>query len=376
MGACTTAGSGKETTTVKCVAESAITTRDYFYINTVDGAGDTVTNHVWFQIDTVGADPAPGTTGIEVDIASGDTADQVADKLKVVMALEGNYGATVVTDTVTIVTAANGAVEDATDYNTDFTIIVTVQGASTHAITKATDETPIWLGFHVEKEGTNTSQRKDIMGIVPSNLNISVSEANPIAKQTYTGEYSYNTPGQATELAEPSELVQAKHPPFTWFHYRSSSGTSAFTYNAGAAINVDIIGLNINFGWTKATFGTYDANGYPNIGYVNPPFTTRVTIECIYKDHTGADIQTISDLDHAAQAGDLTLIVDFYEDATNYIKFTFTDMFIDPESFEEVWQSEGDWFDGFRFDLVFRNETSSLALSAVDALNDTHYKNP
>lgn len=244
------------------------------------------------------------------------------------------------------------------------------------AITKDTDETPLWVGFHLEKEGTNTSQRKDIMGVVPNRLNISVSEASPIAKQTYTGEYSYNTPAQATDLAEPVALVQATHPPFTWYNYRSSSGTSAFTYNAGAAINVDIIGLDIDFGWSGSIFGAYDANGYPNIGYHKPPFTARVTVECVYKDHTGADIQTISDLDHAAQAGDLTLIVNFYEDATNYIEYTFTDMFIDPESFEEVFQSEGDWFDGFRFDLVFRNETSSLAVACKDALGDTLYANP
>ena len=101
-----------------------------------------------------------------------------------------------------------------------------------------------------------------------------------------------------------------------------------------------------------------------------------MTIECKYKDAAGTDIQTISALDHTAYAGDIILITDFYEDATNYMKFTFTDMYIDPESFEEVWQSEGDWFDGFRFDLVFRNETSSLELSSRDNLGDTYYTNP
>ena len=38
--------------------------------------------------------------------------------------------------------------------------------------------------------------------------------------------------------------------------------------------------------------------------------------------------------------------------------------------------SEGDWFDGFKFDLVFRNETSSLAVKSMDALADTYYTNP
>jgi len=251
-----------------------------------------------------------------------------------------------------------------------------VAADATRAITKDTNEIPLWVAFHLEKEGSNTSRRKDIMGVVPNNLNVACSEQEPIARQTYTGEFSFT--GTGGDLAQPTALVQATHPPFTWSHYRSASGTSAFTYNAGAAINVDIIGFNINFGWSGSTFGTYDANGYPNNGYYDPPFTTRVTLECKYKDHTGTDIQTISDLAPASYAngGDLTLIINFYEDATNYMEYTFTDMFVDPDSFEEVFQSEGDWFDGFRFDLVFKDETSTLALSSRDNLGDTYYTNP
>ena len=253
-----------------------------------------------------------------------------------------------------------------------------VAADAVRAITKDTDETPLWVGFHLEKEGTNTAQRKDIMGVVPNNLNISCSQQQPIARQTYTGEFSYSTPAQATNLAQPTALTQILHPPFTWYHYASGSGTSKFTYNSATSnINVDIIGFNIKFGWSGSIFGTYDANGYPNIGYYKPPFTARVTLDCVYKDvATFVDVQTISDLDHASYAGDLDLVVDFYEDATNYMAFTFDDMYIDPNSFEEVWQSEGDWFDGIRFDLVFRNESSSLALSSVDNLGNTYYANP
>ncbi|MCK5318295.1 MAG: hypothetical protein KAJ55_10285, partial [Anaerolineales bacterium] len=251
-----------------------------------------------------------------------------------------------------------------------------VAADATRAITKDTDEIPLWVGFHFEKEGTTTNQRKDVMGIVGKNLNISCSERDPITRQTYTGEFSFSTAAQASNLAQPTPLTQILHPPFTWYNYRNAAGTSSFLYNTGA-INIDIIGLNINFGWTASTFGVYDANGYPNIGYHNPPFMTRVTIECKYKDAAGTDIQTISDLDHASYAGiGLILIANFYEDATNYMEFIFDDMFIDPDSFEEVWQSEGEWFDGFRFDLVFRNETSSLALSSRDNLGDTYYVNP
>ena len=250
-----------------------------------------------------------------------------------------------------------------------------VAADATRAITKDTNEIPLWVGFHLEKEGANTNRRKDIMGVVPNSLNINCSETNPIARQAYTGEFSFT--GAGGNLAQPTALTQVLHPPFTWSHYRSGSGTSAFTYNAGAAINVDIIGFDINFGWNGSIFGTIDANGYPNNGYYSPPFEVRVTLECVYKDHTGTDIQTISDTDHASYTGTgVDLIVNFYEDATNYMEYTFDDMYVDPESFEEVFQSEGEWFDGFRFDLVFRDEGSSLALSSRDNLGDTYYTNP
>ena len=248
-----------------------------------------------------------------------------------------------------------------------------VAGGVERDITKDTNELPIWLAFHVEKEGTTVNRRKDMMGIVPNSLTITASEQQPFARQDYSGEFTFT--GAGSDLAQPTALVQANYLPYTWFNYKNSSGASSFLYNTGA-INIDIVGLTIIFGWDKSTFGTYDGNGYPNTGLYNPPFTVRVTVDCKYKDAAGTDIQTISDLDHASYAGDLDLIVDFYQSATRYLKYTFDDMFVVPESFEEVFQSEGEWFDGFRFDLEFRNETSSLTVKTIDALADTYYTNP
>lgn len=248
-----------------------------------------------------------------------------------------------------------------------------VAGPNERDITKDTDEVPINLAFHLEKEGTTANRRKDVMGIVPNNLNISVSERFPIARQTYTGQFAFT--GAGGNLAQPTPLVQAVHPPYTWFHTKNAAASTSLQYSGGD-LNVDIIGVNMNFGWSGSIFGTYDSNGYPNNGYYTPPFNTRVTLECMRKDAGDTDIEAISDLDHASYAGDLDYIIEFYEDATNYIEYTFDDMYIDPASFEEVFQSEGDWFDGVRFDMVFRNETSSLAEKSKDALADTYYTNP
>lgn len=255
-----------------------------------------------------------------------------------------------------------------------------VMGASTAVaanaerdITKDTNTTPINLAFHLEKEGVTAARRKDIMGIVPESLIISCNERDWVARQTYNASFTYT--GAGSNLAQPNALVQATHPPFTWGEYKHATASSAFTYDDGA-INVEIVGFTAEFGWTGNTFGTYDSNGYPNTGLYDPPFYARVSIDCKYADAAGTDIQAIADTVPSSYDGDLDLIIEFYEDATNYIEYTFDDMMVVPDSFEEVFQSEGDWYDGFRFDLVFRNETSSLAVKSKDALGDTYYTNP
>ena len=248
-----------------------------------------------------------------------------------------------------------------------------VAAANERDITKDTNEIPINTGFHLEKVGTTANRRKDILGIVPQSLTITCNEKDWLAFQTYKAKFAFT--GAGGDLLQPTALVQTTHPPFTWGHYKHATASSSFLYNDGA-INVEIIGFTITFGWTKAQFGTYDSNGYPNTGLYTPPFYAKVTLDCKYVDGAGTDIQAISDLDPASYAGDLDLIIEFYEDATNYIEYTFDDMYVDPDSFEEVFQSENDWFDGFTFDLVFRNETSSLAVKSIDALADTYYTNP
>ena len=100
-----------------------------------------------------------------------------------------------------------------------------VAADAVRAITKDTDELPLWVGFHLEKEGTTAARRKDIMGVVPNNLNISCSERDPIAKHTYTGEFSFT--GAGGNLAQPTALVQATHPPMTWSNYKHVTSTSS-----------------------------------------------------------------------------------------------------------------------------------------------------
>lgn len=242
----------------------------------------------------------------------------------------------------------------------------------THAITKQTGEEPPYVAFHLEKEGTNANRRKDILGVVPTGLGIMVSERSPIAMQTYNCSFAYT--GTGSDLAQPTALTQASHTPYTWYNYKDDSGSTAFTYNGGA-INVDIVSINMRIGWSGELFGTYDSNGYPTDGKVVPPFDSSVTVGVRITDAADTALDTISDLAHGSYAGDLDLIVDFYASASRYLKFTWDKMYVDPDSYAEVFQSEGNWFDGVTFDLRFKDENSSLAVEEKNALDKTYYEN-
>ena len=242
----------------------------------------------------------------------------------------------------------------------------------THTITKATNETPFSIAEHFEKEGVTANRRKDIMGMVPTQIEILVSEIEPIAIQTYTGQFAFT--GAGSNLAQPTQITNANLPPYTWFNYKNSSGASAFTYNGGA-IDVDIVDLAIRGGWSDSLFGVYDTTQYPRNGLVRPPFIGEIDVGARIIDAGNTSIHTIADTVHTSYAGDLDFIADFYVGANGYLKYTFDKMYVDPESYEEVFQDEGEWFDGVRFTLKFLDENSSLAVEEKNLLDKTFYEN-
>jgi hypothetical protein len=73
-----------QATTVLTTAASAITAGSFFTANAITPGGTAVQYYVWYKKDGAGTDPAPsGRTGIEVDIVTGDTAAQVAQKTQI-----------------------------------------------------------------------------------------------------------------------------------------------------------------------------------------------------------------------------------------------------------------------------------------------------
>ena len=245
----------------------------------------------------------------------------------------------------------------------------------THTISKATVETPISTAFHFEKEGTTANRRKDCMGMVPIGIDISCSEQDPTARQVYTSEFAFT--GAGGDLAQPSPLVQSVHTPYNWYHYRDVSGASEFKFNSGA-INVSIIGFNMHIGWIDRLFGDYDLAGYPTNGLVVPPLDAYIDVDVRISDAGGTDINTIADtalVNGVYAAGDLDMIIDFYESATRDLKYTWDKMYIVPDSYEEVFQEEGSWFDGATFRLALANQTSSVGCIGIDAISKTSYEN-
>lgn len=244
----------------------------------------------------------------------------------------------------------------------------------THTITKDTNTSPFPMAFHYEKEGTNSSPRWDFMGIIPRALDIYCSERDPIARQVYTAMAAF-TYDPADNLAQPTAFTQATLRPLTWFDLKHASAATEFLYNSGA-INIDQTEIHLHLGWTGYEFGTYNSSGYPTDGWYKPPFEGFVEIGGRRTDAAGTDINDIVNLAHTSYAGDLDYVADFYVGANDYLKYTYDKMYLDPDSFQEVFQNDaGSWYDGVKFRLDWLNETSSLAVEEKNHLSKAYYEN-
>jgi len=113
-----------EITTIADVTSSL--SGKYFTINS------TTSYYVWFNVDNGSIDPIPGgLTEIEVNISVNNTAETVANALQNVMDNHVAFSATVFGPIVTINNVISGAVTNAADVDTGFTLITILEGSST-----------------------------------------------------------------------------------------------------------------------------------------------------------------------------------------------------------------------------------------------------
>lgn len=104
---------------------------EYF---TLHGASDAAF-YVWFNLDAGGVDPAPGGTGIEVAVTTGESEGDMAIAIKNAVDAHAAFSATVLVNVVTITDAATGARTDITAGNSGATVAVGTPGVT--AVTAA-----------------------------------------------------------------------------------------------------------------------------------------------------------------------------------------------------------------------------------------------
>ena len=252
-------------------------------------------------------------------------------------------------------------------------------GYNTHAITLNATQTPVWHGFHLEREtpSKNITRRVDMMGFLPKELRIRCDPSIFTAIQTLIVDHAFYKPG-ASEIAP-----QTKRPALTigtikknWSHLVAGGlgeNQTALTY-VGTEIAVAIKGITIIL-TRKNKFGIPDANNYPAAGFLQgAKFSYELDVEP-YDSATLVDLFSLNDIKKSALAGDIDFDFKFEAQATNdYIRFNNDKLFMLP--FDEMAIKREEWFEGYTITLEPLDDTSSLAITGVDSVNNNGFENP
>lgn len=252
-------------------------------------------------------------------------------------------------------------------------------GYNTHAVTLNSAQTPKFHGMHIEREtpSKNIVRRVDIMGFLPRDLNIRCNPDQFSAIQTLGVDYAFYKPG-ASEISP-----QTKRPALTvgsikknWSHLVAGGlgeNQTAFSYN-NTDVAVAIKGINIIL-TRKNKFGIPDSNNYPAEGFLQgAKFAFELDVEP-YDSNTLQDLFALNDIKKSDLAGDIDLDFKFEAQATNdYIRFNADKLNMLP--FDEMAVKREDWFEGYTITLEPLDDTSSLAITGIDSVNNNGYENP
>jgi len=156
-----TISGGTFTTTVTTQGrDSDIQSGDYFYLSS-----PTADYYVWFNVDGGGGDPSiGGRTGVEVAVNSSDNADTVAAAIQAAVDAQGDFSASVSTDTVTITNAVGGAATNISDQTVggSFSVATTQEGVNSDIengdyFTLDTPSNSYYIWFDYNNTGTDPS---------------------------------------------------------------------------------------------------------------------------------------------------------------------------------------------------------------------------
>lgn len=252
-------------------------------------------------------------------------------------------------------------------------------GYNTHAITLNAAQTPKWHGMHIEREtpSKNITRRVAIMGFLPNELRIRCDPDQFSAIQTLDVDYAYYKSG-VSEIAP-----QTKRPALAvgtikknWSHLVAGGlgeNQTAFSYN-NTDIAVAIKGINIILS-RKKKFGIPDENNYPAEGFMQgAKFTFELDVEP-YDSASLQDLFALNDIKKSDLAGDIDFDFKFQAQATNdYIRFNADKLNMLP--FDEMAIKREEWFEGYTITLEPLDDTSSLAITGIDGVNNNGYENP
>lgn len=252
-------------------------------------------------------------------------------------------------------------------------------GYNTHAITLKESQTPKWHGFHIEREtpSENITRRVDIMGFLPKELRIRCDPSMFTAIQTLNVDYAFYKPS-AAEISP-----QTKRPALTigsikknWSHLVAGGlgeNQTALTY-VGTEIAVAIKGITIIL-TRKNKFGIPDANNYPAAGFLQgAKFSYELDVEP-YDSATLVDLFSLNDIKKSDLAGDIDFDFSFIAQATNdKIRFNNDKLFMLP--FDEMAIKREEWFEGYTITLEPLDDTSSLAITGIDSVDNDGFENP
>lgn len=117
-----------EISDILCPPGSSITSGQYFLLYS---AQDNTEYYAWYNVDSLGGDPMPiGKTPIQINISSGDTANQVATKTALAINANIDFNASASLSVVTVTNAVAGFATDASNVNVSgLTVTVTQQGS-------------------------------------------------------------------------------------------------------------------------------------------------------------------------------------------------------------------------------------------------------
>ena len=251
----------------------------------------------------------------------------------------------------------------------------TPAGYNTHALTIGATNIPDWHGIHFEREGIASNEiRLDLMGFLPSDLVINCGQAkdNRAATQEITIPYAYlNSSASDIAAQTPRPIGTTGSIQKDWNHAIIGNGAgvapSGLTYNSNQ-LEVDVkdisIKLHRDYTFGRPVSGNF-AEGLMGI------FDYSVVLDVV---PTGDLLYTVNKTKPESYAGDLDYIFSFPADATNdKITFTFDKMKVQKFSERNDWKQ---WLEGYSITLLPLDKTSSLTVTGIDNLDNTHFENP